>query len=328
MYLNMCVSMPLFFSGEAFFPDTTTHLHTLHRSRGRLSSSGRRDDQQRTRIWAGFGSVHTGGRISNSHARCSERAAYIHTCQICKKSRQHGGRGQAEGVPPKPRRTPLARPSQRQSADRGAVTDGAVRLPQRHGHKAHARNDAGDGLCARRRRRVSARRTAPVASTAAPDRARERAQVFGDDPTVQKLEETTAALLGKESGLFVTTGTLSNQLAMRVHVGPLDEVLCDHRAHIHVWEVRRQRGHGRAEHGGRPPTRSPRARVRRHGRWAASISRAQLLPLWCLPTVRAFSPRRTLRRARARTTACTTSRSRGCSRSRTRSTAPSCPSSR
>ena len=43
--------------------------------------------------------------------------------------------------------------------------------------------------------------------------------VFGDDPTVKRLEETTADLLGKEAGLFVTTGTLSNQLAMRVHVG-------------------------------------------------------------------------------------------------------------
>ena len=37
--------------------------------------------------------------------------------------------------------------------------------------------------------------------------------------------------------MFVTTGTLSNQIAMRLHVGPLQEVLCDHRAHIHVWEV-------------------------------------------------------------------------------------------
>lgn len=61
--------------------------------------------------------------------------------------------------------------------------------------------------------------------------------VFGDDPTVAALEAETAALLGKEAALFVTSGTMSNQLALRVHVGPLDEVLCDHRAHIHVWEV-------------------------------------------------------------------------------------------
>ena len=61
--------------------------------------------------------------------------------------------------------------------------------------------------------------------------------VFGDDPTVLALEEETAALLGKEAALFVVSGTMSNQLAMRVHLGPLKEVLCDHRAHIHVWEV-------------------------------------------------------------------------------------------
>ena len=61
--------------------------------------------------------------------------------------------------------------------------------------------------------------------------------VFGDDPTVRRLEEETASLLGAEAGLFVASGTMSNQLALRTHVGPLDEVLCDHRAHIHTWEV-------------------------------------------------------------------------------------------
>jgi threonine aldolase len=61
--------------------------------------------------------------------------------------------------------------------------------------------------------------------------------VFGDDPTVLLLEAEVASLLGKESAVFVTTGTLSNQLALRINVGPLQEVLCDHRSHIHVWEV-------------------------------------------------------------------------------------------
>jgi hypothetical protein len=56
--------------------------------------------------------------------------------------------------------------------------------------------------------------------------------VFGDDPTVHQLEEEVAGLLGKEAAMFVASGTMSNQLAMRVHVGPLDEVMCDHRAHI------------------------------------------------------------------------------------------------
>jgi len=61
--------------------------------------------------------------------------------------------------------------------------------------------------------------------------------VFGDDPTVAKLEKEAAAMLGKEAALFCVSGTLSNQLALRTHVGALQEVLCDHRAHIHVWEV-------------------------------------------------------------------------------------------
>lgn len=61
--------------------------------------------------------------------------------------------------------------------------------------------------------------------------------VFGDDPTVAALEAETARMLGKEAAVFVTSGTLSNSLALRTHVGPLQEVLCDHRAHIHTWEV-------------------------------------------------------------------------------------------
>lgn len=61
--------------------------------------------------------------------------------------------------------------------------------------------------------------------------------VFRDDPTVNELEARVAAELGKEAAMFVASGTMSNQLALRVHVGPLDEVLCDHRAHIHCWEV-------------------------------------------------------------------------------------------
>lgn len=61
--------------------------------------------------------------------------------------------------------------------------------------------------------------------------------VFGDDPSVQRLEAEAAEMLGKEAAVFVTSGTFSNHLALRTHVGPLQEVLCDHRAHIHVWEA-------------------------------------------------------------------------------------------
>jgi threonine aldolase len=62
--------------------------------------------------------------------------------------------------------------------------------------------------------------------------------VFRDDPTVNELEATAAALLGKEAACFVPTATMSNQIALRLHSGgALSEVLCDHRAHIHCWEV-------------------------------------------------------------------------------------------
>jgi threonine aldolase len=57
--------------------------------------------------------------------------------------------------------------------------------------------------------------------------------VFGDDPTVRRLEERTAHLLGQEEGLFVPSGTMGNQLAVRCHTRPGDEVLIE--AGAHVW---------------------------------------------------------------------------------------------
>lgn len=48
--------------------------------------------------------------------------------------------------------------------------------------------------------------------------------MFGDDPTVLELEEEVAALAGKEAALFIPSGTMSNQIALRLHAGGLDEV--------------------------------------------------------------------------------------------------------
>jgi threonine aldolase len=56
--------------------------------------------------------------------------------------------------------------------------------------------------------------------------------VFGEDPTVRRLEERTAAVLGKEAALFVPSGTMGNQLGVRVHCQPGDEFLCDADCHI------------------------------------------------------------------------------------------------
>jgi threonine aldolase len=72
--------------------------------------------------------------------------------------------------------------------------------------------------------------------------------VFGEDPTVKVLERRTAELLGKEAALFVPSGTMANQIAVGVHAGPGDELLCDQGAHIYVWE-----GGGIARHWGVTP---------------------------------------------------------------------------
>ena len=57
--------------------------------------------------------------------------------------------------------------------------------------------------------------------------------VFGEDPTVNLLQEKTAALLGKEAALFVPSGTMSNQICLRVLTSPGDEVICDRHAHVY-----------------------------------------------------------------------------------------------
>jgi threonine aldolase len=56
--------------------------------------------------------------------------------------------------------------------------------------------------------------------------------VYGEDPTVNQLEETVAGLLGHEAGLFTVTGSLANLLGVRALVPPGGEVLCESSAHI------------------------------------------------------------------------------------------------
>src|SRR2546421_4236667 len=57
--------------------------------------------------------------------------------------------------------------------------------------------------------------------------------VFLDDPTVNRLQERVAALLGKEAALFVPSGTMSNQICVKAHTQPADEVLCEATCHIY-----------------------------------------------------------------------------------------------
>jgi len=61
--------------------------------------------------------------------------------------------------------------------------------------------------------------------------------VFGDDPTVQELEAETAALLGKEAAVYTASGTMANQLAVRAHTEPGDELLVEAGAHLYYYEA-------------------------------------------------------------------------------------------
>ena len=66
--------------------------------------------------------------------------------------------------------------------------------------------------------------------------------VFGEDPTVARLEAAGAAALGREASLFVPSGTMGNQIALHLHARPGSEVICDRRGH--VGEDARQRSGG------------------------------------------------------------------------------------
>jgi threonine aldolase len=61
--------------------------------------------------------------------------------------------------------------------------------------------------------------------------------VMGEDPTVNRLQERVAELLGKEAALFVPSGTMSNQIAVRVHTQPGDELICEAGCHIYNHEA-------------------------------------------------------------------------------------------
>ena len=60
--------------------------------------------------------------------------------------------------------------------------------------------------------------------------------VFGEDPSVNKLENMTAELFGKEAGIFCPSGTMTNQIAIKVHTQPGDDVICDKLSHIYQYE--------------------------------------------------------------------------------------------
>ncbi|MFO7173259.1 MAG: low-specificity L-threonine aldolase [Bacillota bacterium] len=61
--------------------------------------------------------------------------------------------------------------------------------------------------------------------------------VYGEDPTVNRLEELAAEILGKEAALFVVSGTQGNQVAILTHTRRGDEVICEAEAHVYFYEV-------------------------------------------------------------------------------------------
>lgn len=60
--------------------------------------------------------------------------------------------------------------------------------------------------------------------------------VFGEDTTVTLLEQKAADMFGMQAALFCASGTMSNQLAIRIHCSPGSEVICDEQSHIYIYE--------------------------------------------------------------------------------------------
>ena len=61
--------------------------------------------------------------------------------------------------------------------------------------------------------------------------------VYGEDPTVNLLERRAAEVFGREAALFVASGTMGNQVAIRLHTQPGEEVIAESRAHVMDWEM-------------------------------------------------------------------------------------------
>lgn len=60
--------------------------------------------------------------------------------------------------------------------------------------------------------------------------------VFGEDPSVNKLEALAADMFGMEAALFCPSGTMTNQIAIKCHTQPGDEVICDKVSHVYIYE--------------------------------------------------------------------------------------------
>lgn len=60
--------------------------------------------------------------------------------------------------------------------------------------------------------------------------------IFGEDPSVNALEQKAAKLFGMESAIFCPSGTMTNQIAIKCHTQPADEVICEKLSHVYIYE--------------------------------------------------------------------------------------------
>src|SRR6201991_4451409 len=61
--------------------------------------------------------------------------------------------------------------------------------------------------------------------------------VYSEDPTVNQLEQRAAEVFGREAAILVPTGTMGNQIAIRLHTQHGQEVICEARSHVLDWEM-------------------------------------------------------------------------------------------
>src|SRR5580692_6475498 len=60
--------------------------------------------------------------------------------------------------------------------------------------------------------------------------------VFGEDPSINELERMAAELFGMEAALYSPSGTMSNQIGIKCHTQPGDEVICERSSHVYIYE--------------------------------------------------------------------------------------------
>lgn len=61
--------------------------------------------------------------------------------------------------------------------------------------------------------------------------------VFGEDPSVNQLEAFVAEIFGMDASLFCPSGTMANQVAIKCHTNPGDEVICEFNSHVYYYEA-------------------------------------------------------------------------------------------